>query len=268
MISNHTMKNLPVQFFTFLLLLTIYLPAAAQDSNDQQQIFQIKVYHVDNTNQEKQVDTYLREAYLPGLHRAGIEPVGVFKPVGQDTTSDRRIYVLVPYESIDQLTTIPQKLEKDKQYQEDGASYIQTPHDQPPYNYIESIILKAFSDAPRIQSPDLTSPKSQRIYELRSYGSATEAINRNKVEMFNDGEVDIFERLGFNAVFYGNVLSGSEMPNLMYMTTFKDMDSRDAHWDSFREDSQWEELSSMEKYQNNVSWIDIYLLHPTEYSDL
>lgn len=266
------MRNISIlsaSFVVFLLLFTLHLkPAIAQDQNEQQQIFQIKTYHLDGADQEKQVDRYLKEAYIPALHRAGIEPVGAFKPIDQDTTSDRRIYVLIPYDSIDRLTKLPATLEEDEEYLKDGSSYINAPHDEPPYAYIESVIMKAFTEAPRIMSPDLTSPKSQRIYELRSYGSATEAINRNKVEMFNAGEVEIFDRLGFNAVFYGNVLSGSEMPNLMYMTSFEDMESRDAHWDSFRSDSQWEELSSMDKYQNNVSWADIYLLHSTEYSDL
>lgn len=266
------MKNvsfLSASFLVFLFLFSIHLKTAeAQDRNDRQQIFQIKTYHLDGPDQENKVDTYLEEAYIPALHRADIKPVGVFKPIDQDTTSDRRIYVLIPYDSIDRLTTLPVKLEQDEQYLEDGSSYINAPHDDPPYSYIESVILKAFSEAPQIMSPDLTSPKSQRIYELRSYGAPTEAINLNKVEMFNAGEVEIFDRLGFNAIFYGNVLSGNEMPNLMYMTSFEDMESRDAHWDAFRDDAQWEELSSMEKYQNNVSWADIYLLHSTEYSDL
>ena len=87
--------------------------------------------------------------------------------------------------------------------------------------------------------------------------------------MFNEGgEVAIFSRLGFNAVFYGNVISGSEMPNLMYMTSFSDMRSRDAHWESFRNDPAWDKLSSMEKYQNNVSRIDIQFLRSTNYSDI
>lgn len=243
--------------------------AAAQESPDQQQFYQIKVYHLDDRNQEQRIDEYLKESYLPGLHRAGIEPVGVFKPAGQDTASDLRTYVLIPFESLDQLATLPATLKKDSQYLNDGASYIRTPHNQPPYSSIESIILQAFTHAPRIQQSGLETPRSQKIYELRSYGSATEALNQNKVEMFNEGgEVEIFDRLGFNAVFYGNVLSGRKMPNLMYMTTFENMESRNAHWEAFRTDPEWKKLSSLKKYQNNVSRSEIYFLRPTEYSDL
>ena len=58
------------------------------------------------------------------------------------------------------------------------------------------------------------------------------------------------------------------MPNLVYMTTFENLESRNAHWDAFRNDPDWEEMSSLEKYQNTVSHADIYLLHPTAYSDI
>ncbi|MFK7920761.1 MAG: NIPSNAP family protein, partial [Bacteroidia bacterium] len=110
--------------------------------------------------------------------------------------------------------------------------------------------------------------RAERVYELRSYESATEDLYRRKVDMFNaGGEVTLFDDLGFNAVFYAEVLSGDKMPNLMYMTTFSDMESRDAHWKAFVASPVWEKLKAMDKYQNTVSHADIMLLFPTEYSD-
>ncbi len=86
--------------------------------------------------------------------------------------------------------------------------------------------------------------------------------------MFNEGgEITLFDELGFNAVFYGEVLSGSQMPNLMYMTTFANQESRDAHWKLFVDSSTWKTLSAMPEYQNNISHMDIQFLYPTEYSD-
>jgi hypothetical protein len=103
---------------------------------------------------------------------------------------------------------------------------------------------------------------------LRSYESATEAYYKNKVEMFNaGGEIKLFDRLAFNAVFYGEVISGAKMPNLMYLTTFDNQESRDQHWKSFGESPEWKELIAMEKYKNNMSHIDITFLYPTAYSD-
>jgi hypothetical protein len=86
--------------------------------------------------------------------------------------------------------------------------------------------------------------------------------------MFNQGEVELFDRLGFNAVFYGQVIAGSRMPNLMYMTTFENRTVRDEHWKTFGSDPEWKKMSSDPKYQNNVSKIDIIYLRPTAYSKL
>jgi hypothetical protein len=63
-------------------------------------------------------------------------------------------------------------------------------------------------------------------------------------------------------------MAGGRMPNLMYMTTFENKASRDQHWNAFRDDAQWKQLSGMAEYKNNVSKIEIFFLHPTEYSDI
>jgi hypothetical protein len=112
-----------------------------------------------------------------------------------------------------------------------------------------------------------TSP-SERIYELRSYESATEAKAAKKIEMFNQGgEIALFEKLKFNAVFYGEVLTGSSKPNLMYMITFSDMKSHDEHWKAFVEHPTWIKLKGLEEYLNTVSKNNTFLLHPASYSD-
>ena len=86
--------------------------------------------------------------------------------------------------------------------------------------------------------------------------------------MFVEGdEVALFKRLGFNAVFYADVLAGSKMPNLMYMTTFANQASRDDHWKAFTDDAQWKSLKGNPVYQNNISKITIWFLRPTDYSD-
>lgn len=252
---------------TFLCLFTISLQARSMAA--EREFYQIKIYHLKDKAQADRVDQFLKNAYLPALHRADIDKVGVFKPVESDTAARKRIYVLIPFQSMEQFVDLTQKLQKDKAYNKDGKDYLDAVHENPPYQRIESIILQAFSGMPQMEAPDLNAPPSERVYELRSYEGHTEKIYQNKVQMFNKGdEIGLFERLGFNAVFYGEVLAGCHMPNLMYMTTFENMESRDKHWDTFRQDPQWKKLSSMKEYQNNVSKSDIFLLHPTEYSDI
>jgi len=236
------------------------------------EFYQIKVYHLKDEFQEKRVDQFLEKAYLPALHRAGIDNIGVFKPVkstgGNADSPDRLIYVFIPYSSFKELEKVNSVLEKDKQYHNDGLDYLQAAYTNPAYVRIETIFLNAFEDSPKHNLPELKGPKKDRIYELRSYESPTEMLHLNKVKMFNAGdEIGIFKRLGFNAVFYGQVIAGSRMPNLMYLTTFENKAARDEHWKAFGGDEAWKKLSAMPEYQNNMNKNDTRFLYPTEYSD-
>jgi hypothetical protein len=86
--------------------------------------------------------------------------------------------------------------------------------------------------------------------------------------MFNKGgEVELFRKLGFNAVFYAQVLAGARMPNLMYMTSFESMQEREAHWNSFRNDPDWKAMSSLSQYKNTVSRSEVILMKATSYSE-
>ncbi|MHB1178261.1 MAG: NIPSNAP family protein [Daejeonella sp.] len=217
-----------------------------------------------NKEQEYRMDKFLKDAYLPALHRAGIKQAGVLKPITQDT-SDRLIYLFIPLRKLDQFQKLTAVLGKDKQYLTDGKDYLNAVYDDAPYTRIESILLQAFSGMPAPAVPDLTAPKSERFYELRSYESATENYAENKIKMFNKHELKIFSDLNFNAVFYGQVISGSRMPNLMYMTTFANKADRDKHWAAFG--PAYKPFSSMPEYQHNVSKNVQVFLSPTDYSD-
>jgi len=233
-----------------------------------QQYYEIKIYHIADKTQESRVDAYLKNEYLPALHRAGIPIVGVFKPVEADTAFGKLIYVFIPFRSVDQFVQLPVQLQKDKVLADEGKSFIDAPFNDPPYKRYESIFLKAFINMPQFVAPEFATPRSERIYELRSYESATEAKAIKKIEMFNlGGEIALFKKLGFNPVFFAEVLIGSHQPNLMYLTTFSDMKSHDDHWSAFGKTDEWKKLSGMEEYKNTVSKANPYLLHPTSYSD-
>jgi hypothetical protein len=172
-------------------------------------------------------------------------------------------------QSFEQLLALPGQLDKDADYKTAAAAYLDAAYNNPAYTRIESILLKAFRLAPRMQMHTLTGPRADRIFEMRSYESPTEKLYLNKVHMFNEGgEVPLFKRLGFNAIFYADVINGSHMPNLMYMTCFDNMAARDQHWKTFSADAEWKILSAKPEYQHNVSRAEIILLHSTDYSDI
>ncbi len=259
-------KKSTKRLFSLVLLIlafTITLSTSARD------YYQLKVYNIKNTEQETRLDNYLKNAYIPALHRAGVKTVGVFKPIADDPAAGTKIFVLIPLKNLAELEKTEDKLADDKELQKSGSEYINAAFDNPPYERIESILLKAFVKHPDLEVYKYNTPKSEQIFELRSYQSATEKIHRKKVEMFNEGgETGIFKSVGSNAIFYGQVISGCAMPNLMYLTSYENMDSNKKHWDAFRDHPDWKKLSGMEEYKNTVSHIDKWMLHPTEYSDI
>ena len=254
------------KILTYIICICCF--TASANNKPSKEYYQITVYHFANVQQEKILDNYFQNALLPALHRYGYKNIGVFKSLANDTVTDKTVYVFIPLKSIDETIKLKAKLDKDSTYSKAGAEYFKTVYTSPPYSRIEVILTEAFPLAPKMELPKLNGPKKERVYELRSYESATEKIFENKVKMFNEGdEIGLFKRLNFNAVFYSRVLSGSKMPNLIYMTTFENKADRDAHWKNFSADPYWKKLSSMEEYQHNVSHIDIYFLRPAEYSD-
>ena len=232
-------------------------------------IYQIKVYHLKTNEQVTEIDLFLQKAYLPAIHRLGIKNIGVFKNLGIDTAIEKTIYVWMPLRSFNQLSEIEDRLTNDLVYNNDGASFLLASFNTPAFTRIESILLRAFSLMPHYHQPSFTGAVNEKIYELRSYEAASEKLYQQKVKMFNEGgEIALFNRLGFNAAFYAEVLSGSHMPNLMYMTSFENIESRNEHWKTFGADPEWKKLSALPEYKNTVSKADIILLHPTAYSEL
>jgi len=263
------MKKFISRRFAVLTAIILILPLVSCSEKPVQQMFyEIKIYNVPQPGQAERVDKYLQDAFIPALHRSGIESVGAFKPIEADTAAfGKLVYVFIPYETADKYVSVVSVLENDAEYQKAGEDFLNPPVNDPPFARYESIFLKAFRGMPAYRVPSFNTPPAERIYELRSYESATEAKAAKKRDMFNNGEMDIFEKLEFNAVFYGQVLAGSHMPNLMYMTTFQNMKVHDEKWAAFGKDPDWVRMRDMEEYKNTTSKNTRYLLHPTEYSD-
>lgn len=251
-----------------LLIVSCLLFSSLYGADKKREYYQITLYHFTTAEQEKIIDNYLKNSLLPALHKLNMKDIGVFKPIANDTAKDKVIYILAPLVSTEQMVSLPLQLLKDKEYVQSGKEYLEAAYNNPPYQRIENLLLKAFPLAPKMILPNLSGLRAERIYEFRSYESATEALYRNKVKMFNEGgEISLFKRLEFNAIFYAEVISGAHMPNLIYMTSFENMEERTKHWKKFVEDAEWKKLSSMQEYKNNVSKADIILMNAADYSD-
>jgi NIPSNAP len=252
------------------LVSIILMVAFCNTTYAQKDIYEISVYKLKSAEQVNATDSYLKDAFLPAMHRLGLKQIGVFKPLSNDTAGVKLIYVLVQYISLDVWKKTKSNIELDPVYVSAAKAFADADTSHLPFERIQSTITEAFPDQPKLIQTTLKS-NPDAIYELRSYESPTEELHKIKVNMFNaGGEIVLFKRLDFQAVFYSDVLSGSRMPNLIYMVVFANAATREEHWKAFGSSPEWKNISTDPQYRNNVSvnHIDSIIMQRTSYSDL
>lgn len=228
--------------------------ASAMSSKKQQQWYELRTYAFAGDTQQQLTNAYLEQTYVPALNRAGIRNVGVFteyQPKGLG-----KMFVLVPFDSMESLVALNGKLPYDAATAE-----------QPAYDRIESSLLKAFQHMPQMEIPE----RKERLFELRCYESPGETAGQKKIEMFNEaGEIDIFKKIGARPVFFGETIIGLRRPNLTYMLCFDNMEGHDAHWKAFGSDPEWKKISAIPEYSDArlISKITRTFLSPTNYSQI
>lgn len=245
--------------FLFLGTLGISLTMNSSIQAQKRDYLLLKQYSFSSTADLQQTSQFMENAYLPGLKKIGYNNIGVFMERPQEEGKVPDLYLLLPLKDIEQLAELEAQLVIDQTWEKEQL---------PQYKRVHTTLMRAFKDMPLLRPCPLTGDREQRIYELRSYESINVPKYLNKVDMFNaGGEITLFEELGFNAVFYGEVLAGSQMPNLMYLTTFANQEKRDQLWEQFFSSAKWEDLKNDDFYKGNVSKADIIFMVPTAYSD-
>ncbi len=239
----------------------------AEAQKADRQLLELVAYHMLPGNKKKLLNDFLVNALIPACKRAGIGPVGVFEPVhGVDSLT---LFVLFPFDSFESFAGSSAKIQADPEFQRAAESLYALPLNDPPYVRMESSLMLAFEQMPRLEVPSLAAEKKSRIFEMRIYESHHGKMARKKVEMFNrGGEIAIFRKTGLQPVFFGETLVGPRMPNLTYMVVFPDWAARDKAWDTFRNDPDWKKLSSDPYYADTVSNITDLILRPTAYSQV
>ncbi|HZT69145.1 MAG TPA: NIPSNAP family protein [Terriglobia bacterium] len=228
------------------------------------EFYELRYYRLHRGPGVELTNNYLRDAAIPALNRAGIKPVGVFNVlVGPESPS---LYLLVPHPTIESFVTTWDRVRADQEYQERGAPFLNAPASNPAFVRVEIELMRAFDGQPHIMPP----PQGPRVFELRTYENATKNANLKKIEMFNRGEIDIFRKVGFHTVFFGEKLAGARWPNLTYMLAAPSVEDRDKYWAAFGADPDWKKLSSIPEYSDEriVSNITNVLLRPAAYSQI
>ncbi|HEX7014391.1 MAG TPA: NIPSNAP family protein [Cyclobacteriaceae bacterium] len=248
--------------YTFLILaalLSVGSIGLSRAQSSVRQIYELRVYEL-TMGSLGHLENYLGKALIPALNRNGVPHVGVFREAGQNEPP--KIYVLIPYASFADYSKVREALARDEAYRKDSETYRNLPN--PVYFRYQTSVLEAFAGFPSLVVPS----QEERIFELRKYeGYSDDAVSR-KIRMFNEGEIDVFKETGLHAVFFGETLSGPDMPRLQYMLTFRDMEERDKNWQAFISHPEWARMSKDPQYANTVSKIIRVFLEPLSISQI
>jgi hypothetical protein len=259
------MKKIFVSLFAFVFILGF---ASQTKASSPREFYLIQIYHCSSLQQIQGIDNYLQNTYLPFLHTKGIQKVGVFAPIANDTAIDKKLYVWIPMKSLNMLDKLDQEIEQLDPMGKNQIVDLENADSSLPYNRIERIVTKSFKDQPQFEKKSSLTKSPDRIYEYRSYESPTENAHLRKVHMFNEGgEITLFKRLNFNAIFYSKAIIGDRLPNLIYITSFNNMADRDAHWKAFGASPEWQSISNMPKYLKSVNRNETVLMTARMYAD-
>ena len=177
---------------------------------------------------------------------SGAGPIGVFNPViGENSPY---VIILLTHASF--------------------AGAEQAPDFDFDYVRCERTILRAFPGIPRMHPPPAS--KNPHLFELRTYESNNPSTLRRKIEMFQNGEAAVFERLGMNPVFFGEAIVGARLPHLSYMLCYDDLAARERLWKAFGSDPAWQKLRSQPGLSDAeiVSNISNVILRPAAISGI
>lgn len=226
------------------------------------QFHEWRTYRVANQAKHDIVSKYLETAAIPAWGRIGLGPVGAFREIGPDATL--ALHVLLTYPSAEAFGASRDALEADAEYQKNAVDYLAATKEDPSFERIDSWLMIAFAGAPQLTPPT----KKPTVYELRTYENHGEDRARAKIEMFNDGEIDIFPKCGFENVFFGETLIGSGIPSLKYMLASPDMAANEAGWRTFIAHPDFIRMRDDPKYARTEPNITKLYLEPLAFSQV
>jgi hypothetical protein len=209
--------------------------SAAQTAPARHYIVMRKLYLRNSSdNQVAKLTEFLEKAALPAVQRAGAAAVGFF--ASQLAPDSPFFLVLTSFPTLAAYEAAQAKMAADAVYQKALKAYNTSAGRQ--FERYETSLLRGFAGFPELKG----SGKQGRLFELRTYESDDASSLAEKVRMFNEGEIAVFQKTGLDPVFFGETVFGQKQPNLTYMLGYDDWNARDANWKKFLAHPEWIKL--------------------------
>ena len=234
----------------------------------EKEIYEWRIYTL--TGDGKSLDAFFESTLIPAYNRKSIK-VGAFKQYKPKEGEKEQRHILFIYPDITTYLAVKKTIWDDMEFRRKAQPFYDAtaPADKalkpsPAYSEFESYLCEAFNKIPVHRKPD----PSRTLFEIRIYQSPNEEANQRKVKMFNEGEIDLFDKVAINSVLYGEILCGPLQPALLYLTWYKDEATRGEAWKKFGGHDDWKRMSGLAEYANTATNNTSILLSPLSFSQV
>ena len=239
-------------------MMTCFVSTSEAQVNDGQ-IQEWRIYNFQMGGSTARFDRLMTDVLLPLYKGMGVE-VGCFRE--NNPNSPVVYYFLFVYPSFDAYLKANDILLQNSAFveamKEDAAA------NRPMFFRYDSYLCRPFEAWKKV-----TPVAGKTIFEWRKYDSANIEAGTRKVQMFNQGEIDVFLECGVNPLCFGQIIAGKDMPGLIYVTHYADMADRDASWAKFGNHPEWRRMSGAPEWANTTLPNNrIVFLTPLPYSTI
>ena len=214
--------------------------------------------------QMQRITEFLKDAMAPAAEKAGVIGHGYFAqlvaPKGPFALS------LMGFPSLAGIQDVKRKMFSNPVLSKAVEKFSTDPGLT--FTRIESRLLRGFPKFPEIKAPE--AKDNPRVFELRTYESNNFGSLGKKIGMFDNGEIDIFRKVGMTPIFFGETIYGPDMPNLTYMLGYDSLAHREKTWSAFVTDPDWVKLRATPGLSDAevVSNISSTFLRPLPFSPI
>jgi NIPSNAP len=249
-----------------MILSSLAAPLLAQTSGTDgpaRQWYELRWFYLRTGNHASKFLDLLKNHWAPTAKSLGID-VSWFQPViGEQGPS---VMMLSVFSSPNEAASSMPRLLQNADF---AAAYKSANSPDPAFVRSDVSLLHAFSGHATLTAPPPLEHGSH-IFEMRTYESNNLLSLRTKLEMFNGGEIGIFQRLGMSPVFFGEGIFGHNLPSLTYMLAFQSLAERERLWKEFGGDAEFTKLRTKPGYSDAdiVASISNSILNPLPFSSV
>jgi hypothetical protein len=225
------------------------------------EIYEWRIYTL--TGDGDTLDAFLEKTLAPAYRRKGIT-IGAFKLFRKKDDEKEQRHILFIYPDIATFHKVKKEIWEDSAFKQAAQPFYDATAPAPVYSNFETYLSEAFNKIPVHRKPG----SERTLLEIRIYHSPNEEANQRKVKMFNVDEIAIFDKTGVNSVLYGEILAGPRMPALMYLTWYKNEETRSEAWKQFGSHPDWKRISALPEYAHTATNNQSIFLSPLPYSQL